>query len=101
MYLWIIFKFPTLQLSRETSGGKGTDLPFGLIFAALMCSMMLGSLLFTYHSSPPAGRGVVSSSTMLMATLMVASICFVVPVVCRQEVVTFWCFCIFEICCGI
>jgi MFS transporter, MFS domain-containing protein family, molybdate-anion transporter len=101
MYLWIFFKFPALELSRELSGGKGTDLPFGVIFAALMCSMMLGSLFFTYYSSLPASRWVATSSTLLTVTLMVASLCFVVPVICQQEAATFWCFSIFEICCGI
>ena len=101
MYLWIFFKFPALKLSRELSGGKGTELPFGLIFAALMCSMMFGSLFFTYYSSLPPGRWAVSSSTLLMVTLVVASFSFIIPVISHDEAITFWCFCIFEICCGI
>jgi len=100
MYLWIFFKFPALKLSHQLSG-KGTDLPFGLIFAELMCAMMLGSIFFTYYSSLTPGRWVVSSSTLLMMTLSIASFCFIVPVIFHQEAITFWCFCIFEICCGI
>jgi len=100
MYLWIFFKFPALKLSHQLSG-KGIDLPFGLIFAELMCAMMLGSIFFTYYSSLAPGRWVVSSSTLLMMTLSVASFCFIVPVIFHQEAITFWCFCIFEICCGI
>lgn len=101
MYLWIFFKFPALKFSRELSGGNGTDLPFGSIFAGLMCSMMLGSLFFTNYSSLLPSRWVVSSSTLLMITLMVSCLCFIVPVIIHDEIITFWCFCIFEICCGI
>ncbi|KAG0651315.1 Molybdate transporter [Hyphodiscus hymeniophilus] len=35
MYLWIFFKFPALRFTHQL-GGKGSDLPFGMIFAALM-----------------------------------------------------------------
>jgi hypothetical protein len=100
MYLWIFFKFPALKLSHEEKG-MGSELPFGMIFAALMCSMMLGSMFFTYYSSLSSERRVVSPSTLLMLTLMVASACFVLPVITHHEAVTFWCFCVFEMCCGI
>jgi len=100
MYLWIFFKFPALKLSHE-EGGRGSELPFGMIFAALMCAMMLGSLFFTYYSSLATSRWVVSSSKMLTVTLFVASACFILPVLVHNEAVNFWCFCIFEICCGI
>ncbi|KAH6679707.1 hypothetical protein B0J14DRAFT_472622 [Halenospora varia] len=100
MYLWIFFKFPALKLSHEEAG-LGEELPFGIIFAALMCAMMLGSLFFTYYSSLKSKQGTMSASKLLMATLFVASGCFVVPVLIHNEAVTFWCFCVFEICCGI
>jgi hypothetical protein len=100
MYLWIFFKFPALRLSHQ-EGGHTTDLPYGMIFAVLMCAMMLGSMLFTYQSSLRSGFFYVSSSTVLMITLTVAALCFVLPVIIRNEAITFWCFCIFEICCGV
>jgi len=100
MYLWIFFKFPALRLAHQLSG-QGTDLPFGMIFAALMCAMMLGSLFFTWYSSLPPGRGVVSPSTILTVALFVASNCFLIPTLVRNEAVTFWCFCVFEMCCGV
>ncbi|KAL3418756.1 major facilitator superfamily domain containing protein 5 [Phlyctema vagabunda] len=100
MYLWIFFKFPALRLSHQL-GGKGSDLPFGMIFAALMCAMMLGSIFFTWYSSLPRGGWVVGPSTLLMYSLMVAATCFLIPVLIRDEAITFWCFCVFEICCGI
>jgi hypothetical protein len=101
MFLWVFFKFPALKLSRQEGGGD-SEIPFGMIFAALMCAMMLGSLFFTYYSSLKTGsRGVVSSSQMLTATLFVASGCFILPVLVHDEAITFWCFCVFEVCCGI
>jgi len=100
MYLWIFFKFPALRLTHQLNG-KGSDLPFGMIFAALMCAMMLGSMLFTWYSALPAGRWVVPASILLSWTLMVAACCFLLPVLIRDEELTFWCFCIFEICVGI
>jgi len=72
-----------------------------MIFAALMCAMMLGSLLFTWYSALPPGRWVVSPSALLAFSLMVAACCFLIPVLIRNEAITFWCFCVFEMCCGI
>ena len=101
MYLWIFFKFPALRLAHQLAG-KGSDLPFGMIFAALMCAMMLGSISFTWYSAQPVGaRFVVPPSTLLSASLMVAACCFLIPVLMRDEQITFWCFCVFEMCVGI
>ncbi|RDW78494.1 hypothetical protein BP5796_06346 [Coleophoma crateriformis] len=100
MYLWIFFKFPALRLTHELNG-LGSDLPFGMIFAALMCAMMLGSLFFTWYSSLPRGPYVVGPSSLLMFALLLASSCFLIPVLYRDEASTFWCFCLFEFCCGI
>jgi len=100
MYLWIFFKFPALKLAHQLAG-KDTMLPFGIIFAGLMCAMMVGSLLFTYNASRSTSGWVIPSSRLLMITLTVASACFLVPVFVRNEAITFWCFCIFEVCCGI
>ncbi|KXL49471.1 hypothetical protein M433DRAFT_159952 [Acidomyces richmondensis BFW] len=100
MYLWIFFKFPALRLTHQLNG-KGTDLPFGTIFAALMCAMMLGSMFFTWYTALPAGRWVIPASNLLSLCLMVAACCFLIPVLTRDEEITFWCFCVFEICVGI
>jgi hypothetical protein len=63
-----------------------------------MCSMMFGSMLYnniTKSSSPfPAQR-------VLTGTLIVASFCFFIPGHFRDERITLWCFCLFELCCGI
>lgn len=100
MYLWVFFKFPALEFAHEEDG-RGDHMPFGIIFAALMCAMVLGSQFFTYYSSLPRSRWVVTSSKLLMVTLTVASACFIIPVLFHNEALTFWCFCMFEICCGI
>lgn len=36
-----------------------------------------------------------------MGTLAVASACFFIPGHFRDERVTLWCFCVFELCCGV
>ena len=100
MYLWVFFKFPALRLAHQLDG-KGSDLPFGMIFAALMCAMMLGSIFFTWYSAQLAGRWVFPASTLLSLSLMVAACSFLVPVLIRDEEIVFWCFCIFEMCVGI
>lgn len=60
--------------------------------------MMLGSMLYsnitTTSSTFPAKR-------VLIGTLAVASACFFIPGHFRDERVTLWCFCVFELCCGI
>jgi hypothetical protein len=116
LFLFIFFKFPALKLCHETSGAAGgmsiifsmltmqsltasfVDLPFGLIFAILMCSMMFGSQLYNHiiasSSSTPA-------KNILIGTLGAASLCFFLPAYVREESITLWCFCIFEVCCGV
>lgn len=38
---------------------------------------------------------------ILIYTLVAASACFFLPAHIREENVVLWCFCIFEVCCGI
>lgn len=60
--------------------------------------MMFGSLLYKRLSSasapPPAPK-------ILTGVLALASLCFFVPGYFRDERITLWCFCVFELCCGI
>jgi hypothetical protein len=60
--------------------------------------MMLGSLLYNYITTHHSD---ISPTRLLIATLSIASLSFFIPVVIRDERVTLWCFCIFEICCGV
>jgi MFS transporter, MFS domain-containing protein family, molybdate-anion transporter len=95
--IFIFFKFPALKLSHKLAG-LNDDLPFGVIFAILMCSMMMGSMIYNYiinnHTS-------ITPNKLLVVNLSVAAASLFIPVLFRDERVTFWCFCIFEICCGI
>ncbi|KAH7095338.1 hypothetical protein FB567DRAFT_512382 [Paraphoma chrysanthemicola] len=96
LFLFIFFKFPALKLSHKLSGSTD-ELPFGLIFAILMCSMMFGSLLYKSIST---SINPWSSQRILTGVLVLASVCFFVPGHIRDERLTLWCFCIFELCCG-
>ncbi|CAN9132724.1 unnamed protein product [Alternaria alternata] len=97
LFLFIFFKFPALKLSHKLAGSTD-ELPFGLIFAILMCSMMFGSLLYKHLSTSATP---VSAQKMLTGILAVSSACFFVPGHFRDERLTLWCFCIFELCCGV
>jgi MFS family permease len=97
LFLFIFFKFPALKLSHQLSGSTD-ELPFGLIFAILMCSMMLGSLLYKHVST---STNPLPAQKMLIGILAVSSVCFFIPGHFRDERLTLWCFCIFELCCGI
>ena len=63
-----------------------------------MCSMMFGSLLYKHLSTSATP---VSAQKMLTGILAVSSACFFVPGHFRDERLTLWCFCIFELCCGV
>ncbi|KAH8724640.1 hypothetical protein GQ44DRAFT_827315 [Phaeosphaeriaceae sp. PMI808] len=97
LFLFIFFKFPALKLSHKLSGST-EELPFGLIFAILMCSMMFGSLLYKSIST---SSNPISAQRILTGALALASVCFFIPGHVRDERVTLWCFCIFELCCGV
>ncbi|KAL5416897.1 hypothetical protein PMIN04_007960 [Paraphaeosphaeria minitans] len=97
LFLFIFFKFPALKLCHELSGST-TDLPFGLIFAILMCCMMFGSMLYSNLSTLASSM---PTKQMLIYTLVAASLCFFLPAHIREEKVVLWCFCLFEVCCGI
>ncbi|TVY32976.1 Molybdate-anion transporter [Lachnellula subtilissima] len=97
MYIFIFFKFPALKLSHKLAGHQD-DLPFGVIFAVLMCSMMTGSMIYNYIIT---NHSTITPTKLLIATLSIAAASFFLPVLIRDESVTFWCFCIFEVCCGV
>lgn len=97
LFLFIFFKFPALKLSHKLAGSK-EELPFGLIFAILMCSMMFGSLMYKSLST---SANPYSSQRILTGVLVLASLCFFIPGHVRDERITLWCFCFFELCCGV
>ncbi|KAF2727528.1 DUF791-domain-containing protein, partial [Polyplosphaeria fusca] len=97
LFLFIFFKFPALTFSHNLAGSS-SDLPFGLIFAILMCSMMFGSMIYNNISTSSSS---ISSSCILSCSLAIAALAFFIPTRIRDERVTLWCFCAFEICCGL
>lgn len=97
LFLFIFFKFPALKLAHKLSGSTD-ELPFGLIFAILMCSMMFGSLLYKRLSTSAKP---IPSQQILTGLLVLASACFFMPAYFRDERITLWCFCLFELCCGV
>jgi hypothetical protein len=59
---------------------------------------MFGSLLYKHLSTSATP---VPAQKMLTGILALSSACFFVPGHFRDERVTLWCFCIFELCCGV
>ena len=97
MYLWILFRFSALK-ATYTEAFREAQLPTLMIFITFMLAMILGSLFFTFYSSL---KNRAPTSTLLTVALTVASFCFIIPVFSHDESVTFYCFCMFEVCCGI
>jgi hypothetical protein len=63
-----------------------------------MCSMMFGSMLYKSIST---GHNPMAPQRVLTCLLAVAALCFFIPGRVRDERITLWCFCIFELCCGV
>jgi hypothetical protein len=58
---------------------------------------MFGSLLYKSISTSPSP---LPAQRILTGVLALASVCFFIPGQVRDERITLWCFCIFELCCG-
>ena len=86
------------MIDSSSRSNRHAELPFGLIFAILMCSMMFGSLLYKRVST---SANPLPAQKMLTCILGVSSLCFFIPGHFRDERLTLWCFCIFELCCGV
>ena len=97
MYLFVFFWTPALKATREIFSQPG-DLPFGMIFACFMCSVMLGSLLFSALLSWTPGA---TPSRFLTPLFALASSMLLITVIRKDERLTFWSFCVFEACVGI
>ncbi|KAI9818838.1 MAG: hypothetical protein M1827_007659 [Pycnora praestabilis] len=96
MYLFVFFWTPAMKASREALG-LTASLPFGMIFACFMGSIMLGSLFFNLLVS---SWGVITHGRLLTSIFAVASSSLLVTVMCKDERLTFWSFCLFEACVG-
>lgn len=105
MYLFIFFWSAALKsahkISNPTNVETGSrDLPFGLIFATFMCGMMLGSLSFSLATSITRTNWL-STANMLSMAIAGTAISLMITIFIKSETITFWCFCIYEMCVGI
>lgn len=58
---------------------------------------MLGALIYKCLSNLKANF---KAAQLLLGITSIASLCFWTPALCKDERLTFWCFCLFEVCCG-
>jgi len=88
MYLFVFYWTPALRSTQTTA----TGLPYGVIFASFMASALAASLAFNTIAS----SHIVRYSTLLIAILATANICFFLSISPKSEQSTFWIFCLFE-----
>lgn len=93
MYIFVFLWTPTLQAVTSLSS---LPLPYGIIFANFMASMMLGSYLFNEFA-----KTVVSHSRLIVCVFAVGSGALFTTVYTKNEYTTFYAFCVFEACLGI
>lgn len=96
MFLFVFFWTPTLKSARASAQVMDAP-PFGLIFSCFMAAMMMGSMLFStieLRAERDVGR-------ILLSILALAAISLLLPVLVRAEMITFWCFALFEMCVGL
>lgn len=93
MYLFVFFWVPALK-SVQTSAG---ELPFGLIFASFMASVMAASLIFNLVMQ----KRLLRYSRLLVLLLVLSNVVFVKLSSPKTEQTTFWLFCLFEACVGL
>lgn len=101
MYLFVFFWGPALTSARkyEATAGAATSaggLPYGIIFASFMASVLAASLVFNIAMD----RKLVKYTYLLLGILGVADLVFYQLEQPRSEQVTFWLFCLFEACVG-
>ena len=98
MYLFVFFWTPALKAAQVQHGNSPIpNLPLGMIFACFMGSVMLGSLAFNLIVSK---YQLISHARLLTIIFATASMSLLVPVLRKEEVITFWSFCVFEACVG-
>jgi hypothetical protein len=93
MYTFIFMWTPAIE--ERTSVGKD-DIPFGLIFASFMVSMMLGSSLFSYLCVRKW-----HPESMMMLVLTTGMVVFSIVLLTENVYLCLFCFCVFEGACGV
>lgn len=104
MYLFVFFWGPALESARsyEVATGRASSasgaagLPYGIIFASFMASVLAASLVFNVAMD----RKLVKYTYLLASILGVADLVFYLLEQPRGEQLTFWMFCLFEACVG-
>ncbi|KAH0266975.1 major facilitator superfamily domain-containing protein, partial [Aureobasidium melanogenum] len=94
MYMFVFFWSAALS-TVHAAVGFTDPLPFGVVFSSYMCSMMVGSIVFTLV--PPSHD---KAHYILKIVLTSASICFLSSILLKSEALVFWAFCLFEVCVG-
>uniref|UniRef100_A0A7E4W915 Molybdate transporter 2 homolog n=1 Tax=Panagrellus redivivus TaxID=6233 RepID=A0A7E4W915_PANRE len=90
MYTFVIEWTPTLAAASEAS------IPHGLIFAAFMIAVMIGSYVFSILTS------YAEPESFMRFVLVTAALCFVAPILLPGNLTAvFFSFIVFEICVGI
>lgn len=92
MYLFVFFWTPALESTKTSSGGAA--LPFGIIFASFMASILASSLAFNMIME----RQLLKYSSLLLVIFSVANSCFFLLArgAGASEQSTFWVFCLYE-----
>lgn len=101
MYLFVFMWGPALQSahayeSAAASASSGAGLPYGIIFASFMASVLAASLLFNIAMD----NKLLKYTYLLGGILAVADLAFYLLEQPRSEQLTFWLFCLFEACVG-
>lgn len=88
MYLFVFFWTPALESAKTSTGG----LPYGIIFASFMASILASSLAFNLIMQ----RQLVKHSILLIAIVCIANLCLFFAARPGSEQSTFWIFCLYE-----
>lgn len=101
MYLFVFFWGPALTSARNyeaASANKtaGNSMPYGIIFASFMASVLAASLLFNIAMD----KKLLKYTYLLIGILGVADLVFYLLEQPRSEQLSFWLFCLFEACVG-
>ncbi|CAB4492193.1 DUF791-domain-containing protein [Rhizophagus irregularis] len=93
MYTFVFFWGPFLENYHKSEEG----LPFGIIFASFMVSIMIGSLLY----GNLCGSRNVPLSDIAQGTLLLAGVSLLFPLLYPNEYTLFFFFILFEVTCGL
>ena len=93
MYLFVFFWTPAF---RDVQAASAKDLPYGIIFASFMASMMASSLVFNHVMAKP----LLSYGQLLIGLMGASTAIFYALSTKPDEQLMFWLFCAFEACVG-